>query len=246
MVDPSLVDAPPAGGRWGHEAKWDGYRAQAHLSRGRCQLFTRKGNDWTKPFGPVAVAVTELPADDAILDGEIVALGKDGLSDFHELRRQLGAREPRLVYQVFDLLWLDGDDLRPLPYAERKARLRALLTGAGPPLELVDWLEVAGRHVLEGACRLGLEGIVSKRLDSPYRAGRSSDWLKAKCAVSETFAVVGFSRDDNDPSTGSISAASPLTVRATARARRCAMPARSSRASAPPTWPRWNAGCGRW
>jgi bifunctional non-homologous end joining protein LigD len=131
MVDPTLVDAPPSGGRWGHEIKWDGYRAQAHLKDGRVQIFTRQGHDWTKQFWPVAVALTELKATDAILDGEMVAIGASGVSDFHELRRQLGQTHPKLVYQAFDLLWLDGEDLRPLPLLERKQRLARLLSGSG-------------------------------------------------------------------------------------------------------------------
>lgn len=197
MVDPTLVDRPPAGDRWVHEIKWDGYRGQAHLGPSGVQLFTRRGNDWTEKFEPIAIAAGALRARSVILDGEIVALGADGRSDFHALRRELGRPKPRIVYQVFDLLWQDGEDLRPRPLAERKARLRALLAGADPALVLVDGVEGAGGAVLESACRLQVEGIVSKALDAPYRAGRSRDWLKTKCAVSETLAVVGFYRDDN-------------------------------------------------
>ena len=196
MVDPTLVATPPTGTGWVHEVKWDGYRLQAHLEVGRAQTFTRKGNDWTSKFATIAAALLELKARDAIFDGEVVAIGENGAGDFHELRRQIGARRAQLAYQVFDLLWLDGNDLRPLPLAERKTRLRKLLAGAGDTLAYVDGLDADGSRVLEGACRLQLEGIVSKRIDSPYRAGRSHAWLKAKCAVSETLAVVGFSRDD--------------------------------------------------
>jgi bifunctional non-homologous end joining protein LigD len=196
-VDPTLVDALPSGGRWLHEIKWDGYRGQAHLEDGRAVIFTRNGLDWTAKFGPVAEAVAALDARDVILDGELVALGRDGVSDFHELRRQIGAATPKIIYQVFDVLWLDGEDLRPRPLSVRKARLKALLDGAAPALAYVDGFESEGRDVLAAACGHHLEGIVSKRLDSPYRAGRSHDWLKARCAVSEPFAVVGFKQDDS-------------------------------------------------
>ena len=114
MVNPSLVTKPPSGPKWAHEIKWDGYRAQAHLKGKRVQMFTRQGNDWTGKFGPISEALPKLRVDNAILDGEVVTLGKNGLSDFHGLRHQLGTMLPAIVYQVFDLLWLDGEDLRPL------------------------------------------------------------------------------------------------------------------------------------
>jgi bifunctional non-homologous end joining protein LigD len=198
MVDPREVDAAPVSEGWVHEIKWDGYRAQAHLEGGKSQVFTRRGNDWTAKFGPISRAVAGLKARTAILDGEVVAVDSSGSGDFHELRRQLGRPSPQLIYQVFDLLWLNGEDLRPLPYIERKAGLRHLLAGAGERLAYVPGIETAGRQVLKGVCGLRLEGIVSKRVDSPYRPGRSHDWLKIKCKVTETFAVVGFSRDNND------------------------------------------------
>jgi bifunctional non-homologous end joining protein LigD len=196
-LNPTEVDDAPTGDGWVHEIKWDGYRAQAHLQDGHVQMFTRKGNDWTEKFGPLPAAIAELDARDAILDGEVVATDDKGVSDFHALRRQLGAAHPRLVYQVFDLLWLDGTDLRPLPLGERKARLQKLLDDA--PTLLLSYVEplggADGRAVLKAACGLELEGVVSKRLESPYRAGRSRDWLKVKCEVSETFIVAGFSED---------------------------------------------------
>lgn len=144
----------------------------------------------------MAEGIDRLRADSAILDGEIIAL-KGGVSDFHELRRQLGAARPAIIYQAFDLLWLDGEDLRPLPFRERKKRLAALIGVGSRHLAYVEHFETDGRRMLASACKLHLEGIVSKRMDSPYRSGRSTEWLKTKCAVSETFAVIGFSPDDN-------------------------------------------------
>lgn len=195
-LDPTLVDAPPSGSGWVHEIKWDGYRVQAHLQRRGAQLFTRRGNDWTAKFGALPAAIAELAARDAILDGEVVAVDQNGISDFHALRRELGAAQPQLVYQTIDLLWMDGRDLRPLPLIERKARLQRLIGDAPTSLvAFVGHIVGDGRDVLRMACRLGLEGIVSKRLESPYRRGRSRDWLKTKCAVSETLIVVGYTED---------------------------------------------------
>jgi bifunctional non-homologous end joining protein LigD len=186
---------PPKGNAWAHEIKWDGYRGQAHLRNKKVKIFTRKGNDWSQTFSPIAEAVSRLRAQDAILDGEVVAL-KGGLSDFHALRRELGQPSPEIIYQAFDLLWLDGEDLRPLPYLVRKNRLRTLIGRGGTHLQYVDFFQIDGKRMWQGACELKLEGIVSKRLDAPYRSGRVHTWIKAKCQVSETFSVVGFSQDD--------------------------------------------------
>ena len=139
-----LVTKPPSGPKWAHEIKWDGYRAQAHLKGKRVQMFTRPGNDWTGKFGPISEALPKLRVDSAILDGEVVTLGKNGVSDFHGLRHQLGTMLPNIVYQVFDLLWLDGEDLRPLPYVERKARLKDILRRAGETIRYVDYVEGDG------------------------------------------------------------------------------------------------------
>lgn len=199
MVNPSDAAAPPIGEGWGHEVKWDGYRAQAHLEGIDVSVFTRSGNDWTEKFAPVARAIKGLSARTAIIDGEIVAHDDEGRGDFHRLRQELGKKSPDIVFKAFDLLWHDGEDLRPLPLHERKDRLKLLLHDAPPVLEFVDWIAIgAGRDVLEATCKFGLEGIVSKRLDSVYRPGRSDDWLKIKCEVSETLAVVGFHTDGND------------------------------------------------
>jgi bifunctional non-homologous end joining protein LigD len=198
-LDPVEVDRPPSGAAWAHEIKWDGYRAQAHLTAGRATIYTRNGNDWTARFGPIAEAVELLPARTAILDGEAVAIDRKGAADFHELRRQLGQAQGRTVYKAFDLLWLNGEDMRLLPWGERKRRLQALIeklpTAAASVLHYVEPLHQDGATVYASVCRLGLEGIVSKRIDAPYRAGRSDAWRKTRCARSETFAVVGFSEN---------------------------------------------------
>ena len=160
-------------------------------------MFTRRGIDWTGKFGPISEALPKLRVDSAILDGEVVTLGKNGVSDFHGLRSQLGTMLPDIVFQAFDLLWLDGEDLRPLLYVERKARLKDILRRGGEIIRYVDYVEGDGAAMLKAACAMGLEGIVSKRLDSAYRGGPSHDWQKTKCEVSETFAVAGYGVDDN-------------------------------------------------
>lgn len=141
------------------------------------------------PFKPIAAAFARLPASTAILDGEVVALGVDSRPDFHAVRSQAS----RLVYKVFDVLWLDDEDLRPLPLLDRKERLHSILERAGPgkAIEYVEALETDGTKVYAGACELGLEGIVSKRVNSRYHAGRSQVWLKCRCAVVETVTVIG-------------------------------------------------------
>lgn len=188
---------PPRGDSWAHEVKFDGYRGQAHLKDRKVKIFTRRGNDWSRIFHPIAQALARLKVESAILDGEVVAL-KNSLADFHELRRQLGAVEPNIVYQAFDLLWLNGEDFRPLPYLARKNRLRNLIGDGSARVQYVDFFQVDGKRMWRGACELKLEGIVSKRLDAPYQSGRVHTWIKAKCQASETFSVVGFSQDDMD------------------------------------------------
>jgi len=141
--NPSLVTRPPSSERRAHEIKWDGYRAQAHLDDGEVEIYTRAGNDWSATFFPITKAVKRLRASSASLDGEVVAM-QDCLSDFHELRRQLGQAMPLIIYQVFDLLWLDGEDLRPLPLRERKARLAKLIGKGSKHLAFVECFETTG------------------------------------------------------------------------------------------------------
>lgn len=192
--NPSLVTKPPTSTGWVHEIKWDGYRAQAHLGGGKVYIYTRSGDEWSETFHPVAAMVSQLRAQSAILDGEVVAM-KGGVSDFHELRHQLGYAIPAITYQAFDLLWLDGVDLRPLPFLQRKTKLAALIGEGSKFLTCVEHFETAGSRMLSNACKLNLEGIVSKRVDSPYRSGRSTDWVKTKCEASETLTVIGFAAD---------------------------------------------------
>jgi len=190
---PTLREKAPSGERWLHEIKLDGYRAQAHLQQGRPAIYTRRGYDWTRRFQPIADALATLPADSLILDGEAVVADSRGVPDFGLLHADLAAgRKDRLLYYAFDLLYLDGFDLRAARLAERKRVLLELLTGASERILYAEHLEGDGTEIQERACAMGLEGIVSKQLDAPYRSGRTESWIKVKCGKRGTFPVVAF------------------------------------------------------
>ncbi len=191
----TLVDQPPDGPDWVHEIKLDGYRMLARVERGGAQLFTRHGHDWTARAPRVAQALAALPVKGAVLDGELVSLRKDGISDFQALQNALrDGRSEALVYFAFDALFLDGTDLRERTLLERKAELAALLTGAKPDahLRLSDHVVGGGKRVFEHACKLGLEGTIAKRAAAPYRAARGRDWLKIKCVARQEFVIGGY------------------------------------------------------
>ena len=191
---PTLKDAPPAGRQWVHEIKFDGYRVQAHLADGRARLFTRNGYDWTPRFARIAAAVRKLPVNKIVLDGEVVVQSATGASDFGALVEDLeNGRQDRFVYFAFDLLHLDGFDIADAPLVERKRVLAALLAEAGEgPIAYSEHLEIAGDEMFQRAAAMGLEGIVSKRGDAPYRSGRSKSWLKIKLVKREVLAIVGY------------------------------------------------------
>jgi bifunctional non-homologous end joining protein LigD len=187
FVPPSLAilhsDAP-RGSDWLHEIKYDGYRIQARLDRGKVRLLTRKNLDWTHRFKPISAAVAALPAETALLDGELVVEDDKGISSFSLLQSDLkDGRGDRLVYYVFDLLYLDGRDLTGEPLVARKAELQRLLKAAGKNdrIRYAEHFTEDGPVILKHACGLDLEGIVSKRKDAPYRSGRSENFIKAKC-----------------------------------------------------------------
>lgn len=187
------VARPPAGAEWIHEIKFDGYRVQMHVGDGNAVLRTRKGLDWSAKFGAIAKAGGNL--SDAILDGEIVALDAHGAPDFAALQAAISERKTDdLVYFAFDLLFLGGEDLRARPLLERKAALESLVRSgkAGPRIAYVEHLETPGDAVLRSACKLDLEGIVSKRADAPYRSGRTDTWTKSKCRGGQEVVIGGW------------------------------------------------------
>jgi bifunctional non-homologous end joining protein LigD len=195
----TLVERPPGSTDWVHEVKFDGYRIQLRVEDGQAVLRTRKGLDWSKRFPEIARAAADLP--DCILDGEIVALDAHRVPDFAALQAALSEdRTAKLTYFVFDLLFLGGEDLRSLPLAERKQRLRRLLPDKrGEVIRDVDHFAAKADAVLASACRMSLEGIVSKRLDAPYVSGRGGAWTKSKCRAGQEVIIGGYTFRDGAP-----------------------------------------------
>ena len=194
----SSVERPPPGSNWAHEIKFDGYRLQLRVAGGKAHLLTRKGLDWTTRFAGIAEAGADLP--DGIYDGEACALNAAGAPDFPALQAALSDGDTGdLVYFVFDVLFAGGEDLRPLPLRERKSRLKAvtdlLSKQSAERIRYVDHFTTAGQAVLDSACRMGLEGIISKRLDAAYRSGRTETWTKAKCRAGHEVVIGGWSGD---------------------------------------------------
>jgi bifunctional non-homologous end joining protein LigD len=189
----TLHETAPDGTDWVHEAKFDGYRIQARLEDGTVKLLTRKGLDWTHKFKPVANAVAQLNAWSALIDGEIVVEAND-VSDFSALQDALKHGKSNFVYYVFDLLYLDGVDLRARSLIERKAALEQLLRGTdrNAVVRYSEHFEIGGSEMLVHACQANLEGIISKRRGAPYRSGRSEDWIKSKCGQNQEFVIVGY------------------------------------------------------
>lgn len=204
FVTPSLAllaASAPNSADWVHEIKFDGYRIQARIGSGKVELRTRTGLDWTDKFPTVAAALAALKRHDAVIDGEIVSGDANGVSDFSALQDDLkSGRRDRLVYYAFDLLHLDGYDLTGATQIERKQGLKDLLDG--PPdgiVRLSEHFETQGSTMLKLARDMRLEGIVSKRRDAPYRAGRSGEWLKIKCSDSQELVVAGYGPSDVSP-----------------------------------------------
>ncbi|HVX15024.1 MAG TPA: DNA ligase D [Pirellulales bacterium] len=202
----SLVKKPPDEPHWLHEIKFDGYRILCRIERGKVQLITRGDQDWTERMGNIARAAAKLPVESAIIDGEVVVLLPDGMSSFQALQNAFQAhRERELVFYAFDLLYLDGHDLRSVPLERRKEILAGLLQGGGTQsrksspsavIRYTDHITGKGEHVVAEASRLGLEGIISKRRDRPYVGGRGYNWVKTKFVRREEFVIGGFT----DPS----------------------------------------------
>ena len=190
----SLRDRPPAGDTWVHEIKFDGYRLQARIEQGTVRLLTRTGLDWTGKFGTRIVAAFQaLPVESALIDGELVVEGSAGASDFSALQGDLSeGRSDRFLFYAFDLLHLDGYNLRTLPLHRRKAALQPLVPDEAGLLRFSADFGAEGAEVLRHACRLSLEGVVSKLRDAPYRSGRGRSWIKSKCSARQEFVIVGF------------------------------------------------------
>jgi bifunctional non-homologous end joining protein LigD len=199
FIEPALaskIERVPSGERWIHEIKFDGYRVQVHLHKGELMVFTRRGYDWTKRFRKVAEDAFEINASSAIIDGEVVVPQANGATDFSVLQNELKGRSDKIVLVAFDLLYLNDYDLRQLPLFERKAHLKKLVDGTD--VQFSESFEIDGGEMLTHACKLGLEGVVSKVGDSRYPARRTNDWVKTTCAQRETLPIAGFALDGNN------------------------------------------------
>ena len=194
-MHPSQHSKPPVGARWQYEIKLDGWRGQLHLRRGAANLFSRNGNDLTASCTTIATAAADIPASDAVLDGEIVVPGRNGIPNFLELKSAMTRSQSRLLYYAFDVLHLDGFDLRPVPLADRRRLLAQLLAGSpggrilmSETIDIQEPPDLLYRH----ACELGMEGIVAKRIDAPYRSGRVQSWIKVKCVRRLALPIIGY------------------------------------------------------
>jgi bifunctional non-homologous end joining protein LigD len=198
FIEPELstmVDAPPGGVNWIHEIKFDGYRMGARIEDGAVKLFTRTGLDWARKFSPVAKALAKTKVKSAWIDGEIVVPDENGISSFSRLQRALSEGDDRrMVFYLFDLPYLDGRDLRALPLIQRKQILRDTLFAkkGGGVLAYSEHHEADGAAFFKAASTMGLEGVISKRKDSPYRSGRGRDWVKSKCVDRDEFVIGGY------------------------------------------------------
>lgn len=199
-VDPclaTLVDMPPKGEDWAFEVKWDGYRVAVHIEPGRVRILTRGGYEWTDRFPSIADDARRLAVKTAIFDGEAVVLDDQGRSDFGMLQRALG-RLPSavevgaIVFYAFDLLYLDGRDLRRLPLRERRRLLEPLVAGREGAVRLSEEVQADGNEFFRVACAHGLEGIIAKHVEKPYRSGRGEWWQKITCKRRDSFVVIGF------------------------------------------------------
>src|ERR1700710_817173 len=198
FIAPALatsIGKVPSGERWIHEIKFDGYRVQVHLANTEVKVFTRNGQDWTHRFKKIASDAWHIGAGSAMIDGEIVVPAADGTTDFSVLQNELKGKSTKIVMVAFDLLYLNGYDLRKLPLIERKAHLKKLIAKTG--IQFSESFEVDGPEMFQHACSLGLEGVVSKVRDSRYISGRINDWVKKTCAQRETLPIAGFALKAN-------------------------------------------------
>ena len=193
FIAPALatsITKPPNGDRWIHEVKFDGYRVQVHIANDAVKIFTRRGHDWTNRFKKIAADAWHINAKSAIIDGEVIVPAADGVSDFSVLQNELRGTSNKLVMYAFDLLYLNGHDMRKAPLIERKALLRTLIAKSG--ILLSESFEMGGAIMFKQAAKMGLEGIVSKVRDSRYHSDRTNDWVKVTWRQRETLPIVGF------------------------------------------------------
>jgi bifunctional non-homologous end joining protein LigD len=201
---PSLADKPPGTKHWIHEVKHDGYRSLVFIEDGKVRVLTRNGYDWTDRYPGIVRAASNLRCKSAIIDGEAIVQDDNGASDFHALPSAIQSRSDGIILCAFDLLHLDGKDLRQQALSDRRAELHYLL-GVDPEsrIQFSEEYNGAGAAFLKACANHGLEGIVSKLTIAPYRSGRTTTWLKIRCFIESDFLVIG---TDRDRKTGAIRA----------------------------------------
>ncbi|WP_149805013.1 ATP-dependent DNA ligase [Mesorhizobium sp. NFR06] len=197
-MEPELVEQPPKGDGWSHEVKFDGYRTQVIKDADGVRLYTKNGIDWTSKYRPLAAEADKLATESFIIEGETIVTNEAGLSDFHTLRSAITRRPQDLYLVAFDLLYLNGHDLRDMPLKDRREILQALIP-AGGRIQFSEALPGTGDAVYHLACQAGLEGIVSKRLDSVYRSGSTMNWRKIKCYAEKEMDIIGVKREAGKP-----------------------------------------------
>ncbi|ESY39711.1 ATP-dependent DNA ligase [Mesorhizobium sp. RSR380A] len=195
---PTLVEKPPEGDGWTHEVKFDGYRSQMIIDEDGTRIYTRRGLDWTTKYRDIVTASAELGAESAIIDGEIIVLNEAGLSDFGELRKAITRRQHDLYFVAFDLLHLNGHDLRDMALEERREILESMIP-ANIRIQFSQALPGDAKAIFHLIDEAGLEGMVSKRRDSKYRSGRSTAWLKIKSYMVEEYDLLGVEREPGKP-----------------------------------------------
>ena len=199
FIEPALATSignVPSGERWIHEIKFDGYRVQVHLANEAIKVYTRRGNDWTNRFRKIADDAWHISAGSAIIDGEVVVPAADGTTDFSVLQNELKGKSTRIVLVAFDLLYLNGYDLRKLPLMERKAHLKKLI--AATDIQFSESFESDGARSTSTHARSGSRAWSPRSATAVYSSGRGNDWVKKTCAQRETLTIAGFALDGND------------------------------------------------
>lgn len=204
----TLVDKPPEGEQWLHELKFDGYRMLCHVGRGQVRFWSRNQKDWTEKFPNLVKALKTFPAATAILDGEVVIVDTAGRSSFQDLQQSMRkSGTAAFVFQIFDVLYLDGYDLMAAPLVQRKQVLEKLLASikVKTPLRYSEHVVGSGQEFFRQACEYKIEGIISKLADSPYQSTRNRNWLKSKCNKRQEFVIAGYTPSKKDfPGFGSL------------------------------------------
>jgi ATP-dependent DNA ligase len=197
-MEPELVEQPPKADGWSHEVKFDGYRTQVIKDADGIRFYTKNGFDWTAKYRALADEAKAIEAESFIIEGETIVTNEAGLSDFHALRSAITRRPQDLYLVAFDLLHLNGHDLRDMSLKDRREILQAMIP-AGGHIQFSEALPGTGEAVYNLACEAGLEGIVSKRLDSLYRSGSTMNWRKIKCYVEKEMDIIGVKRETGKP-----------------------------------------------